>query len=90
MLRVVVVMLLAQLLLAWGTVLAAEDVGECRTRCETENTDCVNQQPNPDPDLQAAQLAQCERRLQICYGECENLKPMEPHTLENTPNVIVK
>jgi len=87
--RVLAVMLLVQLLSVSPSA-RAEEFGECRTRCETENTDCVNQQPNQDPDLQAAQLAQCERRLQICYAECENLKPTEPPTLENNPNVIVK
>lgn len=85
----VVAALLFSLLLAWGTA-RAEDFGECRTRCETENTDCVNRQPAPEPDLQAAQLEQCERYLRICYAECENLKPTEPPTLENNPNVIVK
>lgn len=89
MLRVVIVILLGQLLFTSRT-LRAEDFGECRTRCETENTDCVNQQPAPDPELQAAQLEQCERHLRICYAECENLKPTEPPTLETNPNVILK
>jgi len=67
----------------------AEEYGECRLRCETEQTDCVNQPPAPDPDLQAAQLASCERRLAICYAECENLKQVETPAEEiNNPNII--
>lgn len=74
-----------------GTAAFAEDYSDCRLRCETENTDCVNEPPAPDPDVQAAKLDSCERRLRICYGECENLKPVEPPAEEiNNPNIIRK
>jgi hypothetical protein len=82
---------LCQFSLSFGLPALAEDYSECRLRCETENTDCVNETPAPEPEVQAAKLDTCGRKLQICYAECENLRPVEPPTgVENNPNIIIK
>lgn len=88
MVKLILLLLLCNLALAQVPTARGEDYGECRLRCETENTDCVNEPPVPDPDVQSAKLAFCERKLAICYAECENLRPVEPPSTEYSPNII--
>lgn len=74
---------------AQGREALAEDYSECRLRCETSHTDCTNETPAPEPEVQEAKLASCEKSLVTCYAECENLKPIEsPTGTENNPNII--
>jgi hypothetical protein len=84
------VLLLSQILLFQGSPALAEDYSECRLRCETESADCLNETPGPEPEVQAAKMAACEQRLQSCYAECENFKPIEPPGIDNNPNVLRK
>lgn len=82
-------LIFCQIALSQGNLALAEDYSDCRLRCETDYTDCSNETPAPEPEVQQAKLASCEKSLLTCYAECENLKPIEaPSGTENNPNLI--
>ena len=71
-----------------GNYAGAEDYPDCRLRCENDYTDCTNAPSATDPEVEAARRASCDLKLQLCYPECENLKPVESTPPENNPNII--
>ena len=91
MLKLSVLLVFCQVLFLAGHSASAEEYSDCRLRCETDYTDCTNQTPAPDSEVQNAKMAACDSRLALCYSDCENLKPTEnPPGSENNPNIIFK
>jgi murein endopeptidase len=91
MFKLSVLLVFCQVLLAAGHSASAEDYSDCRIRCETDYSDCTNQPPAPESEVQNAKMAACDTRLASCYADCENVKPPEnPPGTENNPNIIWK
>jgi hypothetical protein len=69
----------------------AEDYSECRARCDRQNADCMSEPQAKEPEVQLAKEAACSKKFQLCYAECENLKPLDDYTVpERNPNIIRK
>jgi hypothetical protein len=92
MIRLILLLICCQVAFSLGSLALAEDFGDCRVRCESEHLDCTNDAAAAtEAEVQSAKMAACESKLQTCYAECENLKPVEPPTgTENNPNIITK
>lgn len=72
-----------------GKALYAEDYSACRASCAQEETDCMNEPQESDPEIQRAKEAACAQKAQSCYAECENFKPADDDIApESNPNVI--
>jgi hypothetical protein len=86
-----VVLSCSVLLLSCQLSYAQEDYAECKARCAQLYTDCVNEPPAEDPEVQAAKEGSCNQKTELCNSDCENRKPVldtiEP---ESNPNVIRK
>jgi hypothetical protein len=90
-LKFTVVLIFCQILFAGVYSASAEDYQECRLRCEADYTDCTNEAPAPEPEVQNAKMGACNQRVASCYADCENLMPVEnPAEIENNPNIIRK
>jgi hypothetical protein len=90
-LKLLTILFLCQIVLVQGSAALAEDYPECMMRCDTDYTDCTNEPPVPEAEVQAAKLSACEQKAASCHAECENLKPIEPPTgTEDNPNIIRK
>ena len=89
--KFVAILIFAQLMLLQGYCAFGEDYSECRQRCAADYTDCSNETPDPEPEVQAAKMAACDKGVQSCYADCENLRPIEsPTGTEDNPNIIRK
>jgi hypothetical protein len=89
--KLTVALLLCQIIFTQGYAFA-EDYSECRARCDAEHADCLNEPYADDSEVRDAKMAACEQRFQLCYPECDQLKPIENNTdgTENNPNIIRK
>jgi hypothetical protein len=69
----------------------AEEYSECRARCAEEEADCMNEPLPSDAEVQAAKESSCAQKVQTCYAECENLRPVNDEIApESNPNIIHK
>jgi hypothetical protein len=85
------ILLLCQSIMFYSQLCGAEDYAECRARCAQDYTDCMNQPQDSDTQVQFAKEAACTQKVQDCYADCENLKPLnEDIAPESNPNVIRK
>ena len=79
------------LLLCGQPACAQEDYAECKARCAQLYSDCTNEPPAEEPELQAAKESTCNQKTELCNSDCENRKPVldtvEP---EGDPNTIRK
>jgi len=88
-LKSITILFLCQIILLQGYPALAEDYSECMVRCDGDYTDCTNETPAPEPEVQAAKISACEQKAASCHAECENLKPIEPPSgTEDNPNII--
>jgi len=90
--KCLVILTLCQIIFPLAPLSFAEDYSECRTRCESEHTDCMNEPAADDPEVQNAKMAACDQKLLSCYPDCDQLKPLEDEYegTENNPNIIRK
>jgi len=88
--KLTIILTLCQIIFSQGQLAFAEDYSECRARCDSEYTDCMNEPPATDPEVQAAKVESCIQKVQSCYPECEKLKPIENNPPEDNPNIIRK
>jgi hypothetical protein len=85
------ILLFGQTILLPGEFSYAEDYSECKSRCAQDYTDCMNEPQASEPEVQSAKEATCSQKVQSCYSDCENLKPVnEDIAPESNPNVIRK
>jgi hypothetical protein len=90
-LKSITILFLCQMFLVQSYPAFAEDYPECMARCDSDFTDCTNEPPAPEPEVQAAKISSCEQKAAICHADCENLKPIEPPSgTEDNPNIIRK
>lgn len=72
-----------------ATASRAEDFAECRVRCDGIFTYCINRPVAREPEVEAARTADCNQKLDLCYAECERLRPVPSEmTPESNPNII--
>jgi hypothetical protein len=90
MTKFLMLLICCQILLFQGSRAFAEDYAECTMRCDREYNDCFSEPPAPDPEVQDAKMAACDRNRQTCASECENRKPVETPGTDNNPNIITK
>jgi hypothetical protein len=89
--KLTVALLLYQIVSVPSSPAFAEDYPECMVRCDSDYSDCTNEPPAPEPEVQAAKISACEQRQISCRAECENLKPVTPPSgTEDNPNIIRK
>ena len=90
--KFLVILAFCQIMLVQSSLVSADDYSECRTRCESEYTDCTNEPPAADPEVQNAKMTACDLRLQSCYPDCDKFKPIENNYdgTQNNPNIIRK
>jgi hypothetical protein len=85
------IFLLCQTVIFCSQFLYAEDYSECRARCAQDYTDCMNEPQASDPQVQVAKEASCSQKVQSCYSDCENLRPLDENIApESNPNIIRK
>jgi hypothetical protein len=85
----------AALLFCFSQQCLAEEYSDCRSRCTNEYTDCMNQPQSDEQEVQTAKEANCSEKVQLCYADCENLRPPDSDSNDNAvpeanPNIIVR
>lgn len=90
MFKFTLILLFCQIALSQGYSAFAEDYSECRMRCDREYNDCFNEPPSPEPEVQDARMAACDRNLKTCSADCEGRKPIENPETGSNPGIIYK
>jgi hypothetical protein len=85
----------AALLFSGSNNSLADDYSDCRAKCTDVYTDCMNQPQAAEQEVEQAKEAACTEKMQLCYTDCENLRPPDSNSNDNAapeanPNIIVR